>query len=118
MNTAHVVVTLLAAAMAGYSGVVVLTRAQWITQALDDHRGTGHRGRGRLRPDPDALLDALLDVPTEQPRSVPAPHPPRAGRAPGRLVQGVRLGDPEGQHPVVHQPRQFREPRPVDDRRG
>ena len=38
MSVAHVVVTLLAAAMAGYSGVVVLTRAQWIIQALTDYR--------------------------------------------------------------------------------
>jgi hypothetical protein len=38
MSVAHTVVTLLAAAMAGYSGVVVLTRAQWITKALTDYR--------------------------------------------------------------------------------
>jgi hypothetical protein len=38
MSVAHVVVTLIAAAMAGYSGVVVLTRAQWIVQALTDYR--------------------------------------------------------------------------------
>jgi hypothetical protein len=37
MSVAHVVVTLLAAAMVGYSGVVVLTRAQWIVQALSDY---------------------------------------------------------------------------------
>ncbi|MEV2216965.1 DoxX family protein [Streptomyces sp. NPDC050997] len=37
MSVAHVVVTLIAAAMAGYSGVVILTRAQWIIQALTDY---------------------------------------------------------------------------------
>jgi hypothetical protein len=37
MSVAHVVVTLLAAAMAGYSGAVVLTRAQWIIKALTDY---------------------------------------------------------------------------------
>src|SRR5215213_7988748 len=38
MSVAHVMVTLLAAAMAGYSGAVVLTRARWIVQALTDYR--------------------------------------------------------------------------------
>ncbi len=37
MTTAHVVVTLIAAAMAGYSGAVVLARAQWIIKSLDDY---------------------------------------------------------------------------------
>lgn len=37
MSVAHVIVTLLAAAMAGYSGAVVLTRAQWIIKALTDY---------------------------------------------------------------------------------
>jgi hypothetical protein len=38
MSVAHTVVTLLAAAMAGYSGTVVLTRADWIVKALTDYR--------------------------------------------------------------------------------
>ena len=38
MNTAHTVVTLLAAAMAGYSGAAILTRAKWVIQALTDYR--------------------------------------------------------------------------------
>ncbi|KOG28541.1 DoxX family protein [Streptomyces resistomycificus] len=38
MSVAHTVVTLLAAAMAGYSGAVVLTRAEWIVKALTDYR--------------------------------------------------------------------------------
>lgn len=37
MSVAHTVVTLLAAAMAGYSGTVVLTRADWIVKALTDY---------------------------------------------------------------------------------
>jgi hypothetical protein len=37
-STVHTVVTLLAAAMAGYSGTVVLTRADWIIKALTDYR--------------------------------------------------------------------------------
>ncbi|MGX1368264.1 ElaB/YqjD/DUF883 family membrane-anchored ribosome-binding protein [Streptomyces canus] len=37
MSVAHTVVTLLAAAMAGYSGIVVLTRAGWIVKALTDY---------------------------------------------------------------------------------
>ncbi|MFI0511224.1 DoxX family protein [Streptomyces sp. WSLK1-5] len=37
MSVAHTVVTLLAAAMAGYSGIVVLTRADWIVKALTDY---------------------------------------------------------------------------------
>ncbi|MEU6380111.1 DoxX family protein [Streptomyces sp. NPDC046909] len=36
--TLHVIVTLLAAAMSGYSGAVVLTRADWIVKALTDYR--------------------------------------------------------------------------------
>ncbi|MDN3028886.1 DoxX family protein [Streptomyces sp. S.PB5] len=36
--TIHVIVTLLAAAMSGYSGAVVLTRADWIVKALTDYR--------------------------------------------------------------------------------
>jgi hypothetical protein len=38
MSVAHTVITLLAAALAGYSGIVVLTRAQWITRALTDYQ--------------------------------------------------------------------------------
>ncbi|MCT9077544.1 DoxX family protein [Streptomyces fulvoviolaceus] len=38
MSIAHVIVTVLAAAMAGYSGIVVLTRAEWIVKALTDYR--------------------------------------------------------------------------------
>ncbi|MFE9443363.1 DoxX family protein [Streptomyces sp. NPDC006602] len=38
MSVAHTVVTLLAAAMVAYSGVVVLTRTEWITKALTDYR--------------------------------------------------------------------------------
>ncbi|MGC0401431.1 hypothetical protein RKD27_004075 [Streptomyces sp. SAI-126] len=38
MSVTHTVVTLLAAAMAGYSGTVVLTRADWIVKALTDYR--------------------------------------------------------------------------------
>ena len=38
MHVAAVVVTLLAALMAGFSGVVLLMRAQWIVKALDDYR--------------------------------------------------------------------------------
>ncbi|MFJ9865298.1 DoxX family protein [Streptomyces sp. NPDC101165] len=38
MRTAHIVVTLLAALMAGFSGTVLLLRAQWIVQALTDYR--------------------------------------------------------------------------------
>ncbi|MEV7689475.1 DoxX family protein [Streptomyces bungoensis] len=38
MRTAHLVVTLLAALMAGFSGTVLLLRAQWIVQALTDYR--------------------------------------------------------------------------------
>lgn len=38
MSIAHVIVTVLAAAMAGYSGIVVLTRADWIVKALTDYR--------------------------------------------------------------------------------
>jgi hypothetical protein len=37
MSVAHLIVTLLAAAMAGYSGAVVLTRAPWIVKALTDY---------------------------------------------------------------------------------
>ncbi|RRR65763.1 DoxX family protein [Streptomyces sp. RP5T] len=37
MSVAHTLVTLLAAAMAGYSGIVVLTRADWIVKALTDY---------------------------------------------------------------------------------
>jgi hypothetical protein len=38
MHTAHVVVTAVAALMAGFSGTVLLLRAQWIVQALDEYR--------------------------------------------------------------------------------
>ncbi|MEU3824073.1 DoxX family protein [Streptomyces sp. SID486] len=37
MRIAQIVVTLLAALMAGFSGVVLLMRAQWIVRALDDY---------------------------------------------------------------------------------
>ncbi|MGW7043961.1 DoxX family protein [Streptomyces avermitilis] len=37
MSIAHVVVTLLAAAMAGYSAYAVLFRAQWVVEALTDY---------------------------------------------------------------------------------
>lgn len=38
MNIAHVVVTVLAAAMSGFSAGVVLCHADWIEQALTDYR--------------------------------------------------------------------------------
>jgi hypothetical protein len=38
MYAAHVVVTLLAALMAGFSGAVLLARAPWIVRALTDYR--------------------------------------------------------------------------------
>ncbi|WP_330458902.1 DoxX family protein [Streptomyces sp. NBC_00820] len=38
MHIAHIVVTLLAALMAGFSGAVLLARAQWIVRALEDYR--------------------------------------------------------------------------------
>ncbi|MGW1912201.1 DoxX family protein [Streptomyces sp. NPDC002076] len=38
MHTAHIVVTLIAALMAGFSGAVLLMRAQWIVKALTDYR--------------------------------------------------------------------------------
>lgn len=38
MNVAHVVVTVLAAVMAGFSAVVLLMRAEWIVRALTDYR--------------------------------------------------------------------------------
>jgi hypothetical protein len=38
MSIAHVVVTLLAAAMAGYSAGALLFRAAWVVQALGDYR--------------------------------------------------------------------------------
>ncbi|MEU2052812.1 DoxX family protein [Streptomyces bungoensis] len=38
MRTAHLVVTLLAALMAGFSGAVLLLRARWIVRALTDYR--------------------------------------------------------------------------------
>ncbi|WP_225824341.1 DoxX family protein [Streptomyces naphthomycinicus] len=38
MRTAQIVVTLLAALMAGFSGAVLLLRAQWIVQALVEYR--------------------------------------------------------------------------------
>lgn len=38
MRTAQIVVTLLAALMAGFSGTVLLLRAQWIVKALTDYR--------------------------------------------------------------------------------
>lgn len=56
MSLAHIVVTLPAAAMAGYSGIVVLTRAWgsplWgrIVKALTDYRGRGGTGSARPRP--------------------------------------------------------------------
>ncbi|MEU8031749.1 DoxX family protein [Streptomyces sp. NPDC049099] len=37
MRTAQIVVTLLAALMAGFSGAVLLLRAQWIVRALTDY---------------------------------------------------------------------------------
>ncbi|MEU6771718.1 DoxX family protein [Streptomyces sp. NPDC046759] len=37
MHIAHVVVTLLAALMAGFSGTVLLMRAEWIVKALTDY---------------------------------------------------------------------------------
>ncbi|MFI9808182.1 DoxX family protein [Streptomyces sp. NPDC052301] len=37
MHLAHVVVTLLAALMAGFSGTVLLLRARWIVTALRDY---------------------------------------------------------------------------------
>ncbi|ANP48300.1 hypothetical protein J2Z21_003714 [Streptomyces griseochromogenes] len=37
MRTAHIVVTLLAALMAGFSGTVLLMRAEWIVKALTDY---------------------------------------------------------------------------------
>ncbi|MPY59817.1 DoxX family protein [Streptomyces spongiae] len=37
MQTAYVVVTVLAALMAGFSGTVLLLRAQWIVLALNDY---------------------------------------------------------------------------------
>ncbi|BBC34461.1 hypothetical protein SGFS_057550 [Streptomyces graminofaciens] len=37
MSVAHVVVTLLAAAMVGYSASAVLFHAQWVVQALGDY---------------------------------------------------------------------------------
>ncbi len=38
MNVAHIVVTVLAAAMAGFSATVLLIRAEWIVRALTDYR--------------------------------------------------------------------------------
>ena len=38
MHAAHIVVTVLAAAMAGFSAAVLLMRADWIVQALTDYR--------------------------------------------------------------------------------
>ncbi|MER5864288.1 DoxX family protein [Kitasatospora sp. NPDC002040] len=38
MNTAHVVVTVLAALMSGYSGAALLTRAQWVVQILAEYK--------------------------------------------------------------------------------
>jgi hypothetical protein len=38
MHVAAVVVTLVAALMAGFSGTVLLMRAQWIVKALEDYR--------------------------------------------------------------------------------
>ncbi|MEW2305217.1 DoxX family protein [Streptomyces sp. NPDC006655] len=38
MRIAHVVVTLVAAALAGFSGTVLLMRAEWIVKALTDYR--------------------------------------------------------------------------------
>ncbi|WP_328892290.1 DoxX family protein [Streptomyces sp. NBC_00236] len=37
MSVAHVVVTLVAATMAGYSAGALLFRAQWVVQALNDY---------------------------------------------------------------------------------
>ncbi|GGV02813.1 membrane protein [Streptomyces filipinensis] len=37
MHTAYVIVTLLAALMAGFSGTVLLLRAEWIVKALTDY---------------------------------------------------------------------------------
>ena len=37
IHTAHIVVTLLAALMAGFSGAVLLMRAEWIVKALTDY---------------------------------------------------------------------------------
>ncbi|MDO0913355.1 DoxX family protein [Streptomyces sp. DT2A-34] len=37
MQTAYVVVTVVAALMAGFSGTVLLLRAQWIVRALTDY---------------------------------------------------------------------------------
>lgn len=37
MRTAQIVVTLLAALMAGFSGTVLLMRAEWIVKALTDY---------------------------------------------------------------------------------
>ncbi|GAA4065232.1 DoxX family protein [Streptomyces shaanxiensis] len=37
MRTAHVVVTVAAALMSGFSGAVLLLRAQWIVRALTDY---------------------------------------------------------------------------------
>ncbi|WP_354641142.1 DoxX family protein [Kitasatospora camelliae] len=38
MSVAHLVVTLVAAAMAGYSAYALLSRAAWVVQALADYR--------------------------------------------------------------------------------
>ncbi|MCG7204339.1 MULTISPECIES: DoxX family protein [Streptomyces] len=38
MRTAYVVVTVLAALLAGFSGTVLLLRAEWIVKALTDYR--------------------------------------------------------------------------------
>ncbi|MEU6573255.1 DoxX family protein [Streptomyces sp. NPDC046805] len=38
MHTAYVVVTVLAALMAGFSGIVLLLRVPWIVQGLSDYR--------------------------------------------------------------------------------
>lgn len=37
MSTAHIIVTILAAAMSGYSAGAVLFHAQWVVQALTDY---------------------------------------------------------------------------------
>src|SRR5579864_8196061 len=37
MSTAYIVVTILAAAMVGYSAVAVFFRARWVVQALTDY---------------------------------------------------------------------------------
>ncbi|GHG59911.1 DoxX family protein [Streptomyces griseocarneus] len=37
MSTAYIVVTILAAAMAGYSGYAVLSGAKWVVQSLTDY---------------------------------------------------------------------------------